>query len=145
MKTTFIAITTLTAMMWVGCSQEEQSAADLLKDEAKRSEIMHAIMDDHHMMGEWMAEMKKSNHAMMMMKGNHEMMHQMMEGDKEMMGSTMGHMMDAMKGDSSMCNAMCDMMMKDDHMKTAMADMMQKKVDMKANEKQPPQPHNHAH
>lgn len=119
---------TLLAILLTGCTNksEKVSIDEILKDQGNRNEIMAAIANDHMMMGEMRDQMMKSDHAMMMMGENPEMMKKMMGNHQMMMGimkkdstftlGMMGNMMGMMQKDSVMCKMMCKMMDGDKHM-----------------------------
>lgn len=105
----------------VGCTNQQQNTTELLSDEAKRTEIMTTISNDHDMMTEIMDHMGKSDHAMQMMAGNRELMAKMMDNTEIMkdtvrVGIMMDNMMKMMEKDSSMCTMMGRKMRGNKHM-----------------------------
>ena len=90
------------------CTQPK--AADMLQNDAQKSEIIAAILVNDAVSSELMDSLMIKHHEQMMMK-----MNSMMSGDKMMQGDMMGKMMEMSKSDSSMCKmmmnetmAMCD-------------------------------------
>lgn len=120
----------------IGCSNKQQNADELLKDQKVQDDIMTTISGNHEMMMNMMKHMMGNDHAMQMMTGNNEMMKMMTKGDhmmdmmgkdKDMMKEMMGHMMMISDKDSTMRKMMCESMMKDGKMMGMMKDMMKQK------------------
>ena len=88
---------------------QDKSAADLLKDDAKRTEIFKTILNDHQLMMEFMDAMKDNDHAMMMIQNNPDII-----GSPSVHGTEMScdHHMMGMKNDNPemMQNMKCNMM-----------------------------------
>ncbi len=91
------------------CTQPK--AADMLQNDAQKSEIIAAILVNDAVSSELMDSLMIKHHDQMMMK-----MNSMMSSDKMMQGDMLGKMMDMCKTDSSMCKMMmgktmdmCDM------------------------------------
>lgn len=100
--------------IWVGCGQQAD-VNTMLKNTDTKGKVFSAILEDHELMTEFMAKMMANEHAMMMMKGNHDMMGKMM-GD--------GNMMQMMKDNPDMMHNMMSGMMKDGKMMGHMMQMM---------------------
>lgn len=83
------------------CTQPK--AADMLQNDAQKSEIIAAILVNDAVSSELMDSLMIKHHEQMMMK-----MNSMMSGDKMMQGDMMGKMMEMCKSDSSMCKMMMD-------------------------------------
>ena len=98
-------------LLWMGCGQQAD-VNSILKNAASKDKVFSTILDDHELMTEFMTKMMSNEHAMMMMKGNGDMMSGMM-GD--------GNMMKMMKGKPDMMSGM----MKDRKMMGHMMQMMQ--------------------
>lgn len=111
-----IALFSLAAalLLWIGCSQQAD-VSSMLKNAESKDKVFSAILDDHELMTEFMTKMMSNEHAMMMMKGNHDMMGRMM-GD--------GNMMQMMKDNPDMMHNMMSGMMKDGQMMGHMMQMM---------------------
>ena len=126
----FLAVVILPS---VGYTQQPDVNAILENSETK-DKVFSTIMEDHELMTEFMGKMMSNEHAMMMMKGNKEMMDRMMgermmkmmKDNPEMMhgmmgemmkdGDMMGQMMKKMKQEGMMsdeCMQSCMQMMKD--------------------------------
>lgn len=111
-----IALFSLAAvlLLWIGCGQQAD-VNSMLKNAESKDKVFTAILDDHELMTEFMTKMMTSEHAMMMMKGNHDMM-------GKMMGE--GNMMQMMKDSPNMMHNMMSGMMKDGQMMGHMMQMM---------------------
>lgn len=127
MKTLILVILVIFTLSFNGYSQTTK-ANQLLENKEVRNETFNAIMNNHELMTDFIQAMKGNEHAMMMMKGNDQMMnndgkagmdqeHSMMDHEKmmgmmkenpEMMQKMMGNMMDMCEKDSIMCNTMVD-------------------------------------
>lgn len=101
-------------LLWIGCGQQADDNS-ILKNAESKDKIFTAILEDHELMTEFMTKMMSNEHAMMMMKGNHDMMGKMM-GD--------GNMMQMMKDKPEMMHDMMSDMMKDGKMMGHMMQMM---------------------
>ncbi len=106
----FVAMTAL----WVGCGQQAD-VNTMLKNADSKDKIFSAIVSDHELMTEFMGKMMSNEHAMMMMKGDHDMMGKMMDD---------GNMMKMMKDKPEMMHGMMSDMMKDGKMMGHMMQMM---------------------
>lgn len=146
MKTIILVISVVTLFSFNGISQTTK-ADQLLKDKDVRTETFNAILNNHELMMDFMAAMKGNEHAMMMMKGNNQMMndndksdmhqeHQMMNHDQmmgkmqdnpEMMQKMMGNMMEMCEKDSAMRCKMADMMIQHPKMMNTMMQKMKGK------------------
>lgn len=112
-KLIFFSFLTMTAL-WLGCGQQADVNA-MLKNPDSKEKIFSTITSDHDLMTEFMTKMMANEHAMMMMKGNHDMM-------GKMMGN--GNMMQMMKDNPNMMHNMMSGMMKDGNMMGHMLQMM---------------------
>ncbi len=111
-------------------SGQSSDVKKLLENRDTREEIYNTILNDHNFMMEFMGKMRGSEHAMAMMRGNHDMMMNLEEGtymqgsnmgpdngrmmdtiyhNPELMQEMMGHMMDMCETDSSVCTELTDM------------------------------------
>ncbi|MCB0669970.1 MAG: hypothetical protein KDC80_29290 [Saprospiraceae bacterium] len=111
-----IALFSLTTalLLWIGCRQQAD-VISLLKDTEAKDKVFTAILDDHELMIEFMTKMMSNEHALMMMKGNRDIMGKMM-GD--------GNVMHMMKDSPDMMHNMMNAMMKDGQMMGHMMQMM---------------------
>lgn len=117
-------------LLWMGCGQQAD-VNSMLKNAESKDKVFTAIVEDHELMTEFMNKMMTNEHAMMMMKGNKDMMGNMM-GDGKMMkmmkdnpdmmgemmkdGKMMGRMMQMMNQEGMMseeCMQSCTKMMAD--------------------------------
>lgn len=146
MKTIILVISVVSLLSLNGYSQTTK-ANDLLKNKETRNETFNAILNNHELMMEFMDAMKGNEHAMMMMKGNNQMMndngksdmhqeHQNMNHDQmmskmnenpEMMQKMMGNMMEMCEKDSAMRCKMADMMTQHPKMMNTMMQKMKGK------------------
>jgi hypothetical protein len=101
-------------LLWMGCGQQAD-VNSILKNAESKDKIFTAILEDHELMTEFMTKMMSNEHAMMMMKGNHDMMGKMMDG---------GNMMQMMNDSPDMMHNMMSGMMKDGQMMGHMMQMM---------------------
>lgn len=111
-----IALFSLAAalLLWIGCGQQAD-VNSVLKNAESKDKVFSAILEDHELMTEFMTKMMSNEHAMMMMKGNHDMMGKMMDG---------GNMMQMMNDSPDMMHNMMSGMMKDGQMMGHMMQMM---------------------
>lgn len=159
MKTIVIFLSMMTLFVLNGFGQKT-NVTGLLENKETRTEIFNTIMNDHELMTDFMNAMHNNEHAMMMMKGNNQMMgegaymstdggmdhqHQAMRHDDAEMGNEdemihqhqmMDHtrMMNMLKDDpemmQDMMGAMMDMCRQDLAYCSHMADMMTEHPDM---------------
>ena len=128
-----------TFLFWMGCGQQADINA-MLKNPQTKDKVFSAILDDHETMMEFMNKMMSNEHAMMMMKGNKDMMGMMMKGDNMMQmmkdnPDMMHNMMSGMMKDGKMMGHMMQMMnqqgmMSDECMQSCMKMMADKGMDM---------------
>lgn len=104
-----------TILFWIGCSQQTDVGA-MLKNAETKDKVFAAILEDHELMTEFMSKMMSNEHAVMMIKGNQQMM--------DMMAAE-GNMMQMMKDRPEMMHQMMSDMMKDGNMMGHMMQMMQ--------------------
>ncbi|MFY9152716.1 MAG: hypothetical protein WAO52_11910 [Prolixibacteraceae bacterium] len=146
MKTIILVISVITVLSFNGYSQTTK-VSELLKNKETRNETFNAILNNHELMMDFMAAMKGNEHAMMMMKGNNQMMNdngksdmhqeyqnmnhdQMMSNmneNPEMMQKMMGNMMEMCEKDSAMRCKMADMMTQHPKMMNTMMQKMKGK------------------
>lgn len=102
------------ALLWMGCGQQAD-VNSMMKNAESKDKVFSAIMDDHETMTEFKNKMMSNEQAMMVMKG-----------DKDMMGKMMGdgNMMNMMKDNPDMMQNMMSGMMKDGKMMGHMMQMM---------------------
>lgn len=72
MKTIVLAISVFSVLSFNGYGQTNK-ATQLLKNKEERIETFNAILNNHELMVDFMDAMKGNEHAMMMMKGNNQM------------------------------------------------------------------------
>lgn len=123
----------LLGVMINGCAGQGNGATEILNDEQQREEIMVAISNDQEMMNQMMDHMMKSDYTMQMMegrpgmmgkmKGNRQIMMNMMEKDTVMAKMMMENMMGLMEKDSTMSKMMGGIMMDNKHMMEMMQQM----------------------
>jgi len=106
-----------TLLLLISCNSTV-NVDQILKDDNIRQEVFNKITADHEMMTDFMEVMMQSNHAKMMMKGNHGMKEMMMDDSD---------MMDMMKDKPEMMQNMMGEMMKDGKMMGTMMNMMKEK------------------
>ncbi len=114
MKKTGLLLLAGTALLWMSCGQQA-NVKTLLSNQDSKEQIFETIVSDHGLMTEFMGKMMGDEHAMMMIKGDHDMMNATMS---EMMkdGQMMGDMMKMMHEQGMMsteCMQSCMQMMGD--------------------------------
>ncbi|MCB0535368.1 MAG: hypothetical protein KDD14_24385 [Saprospiraceae bacterium] len=112
-KSLLIALAAL-SLSWIACNQQVH-VESMFKNPETKDKVFTAILDDHELMTEFMTKMMSSEHAMMMMTGNQDMM-------GKMMGN--GNMMKMMKDNPDMMHSLMGDMVKDGKMMEHMMTMM---------------------
>ena len=130
-KAIMFSLTTVMILLFSQCSGP--SSESLLQKDAKRGEIISAILNNHDYSSQLMDSLMHNDHSMMTMNENHDMMRMMMSGkgmlktmmsDSSMKNMMMNNMMEMMMIDSMACMNMMEMMMGNAGMESMMKGMM---------------------
>jgi hypothetical protein len=137
MKTTTIILLAISLISLSSCEQKTDTNI-MLENSETRTELFDAIASNHNYMTEFMDNIQGNDHAMQMMKGNQNIMGNMMKDeDVNMMNDSLMsmNMVDSMMKDGKMMNHMMQIMhkegmMSEDCMNSSMKMMNDKGMNM---------------